>query len=1550
MDNTNFSGNEVVKKDEIDKLIKVSEDIDIEFIDAVEVLKKSQYFDAEFYKNQYKDVQGNLYSHYLSYGWKEGRIPSLEFDPKKYCCQNGISNDINPVLHYEIIGKSDDKYKIYETDYMIVKKSKYFDIDYYNKRNQDVEKNGIDPIKHYISVGWKEGRATYPGIDWKHYAFDNSLGDDVNPLIHYEMNKDHVTITVTPANEIEYLKNLVRNSNLDLFNDDWYSKEYKILDTDPLEHYILEGWKKGYNPSPFFDTEFYLSKYDDVKYANVNPLLHYINNGYYEGREVMDKSKTIRLLSFVDKLNPNDTNINIIDNILVNKRINYEYFLKKISDYDIISFDIYDTAVIRCVNSPSIIFEIIGKIYNIPDFSHMRGKAERLARELKNKRCGTREITIYDIYEKINEVFAIDKGIQKKEIELEIASTLANSYIHKIYEELLRKGKKVIFCSDMYLPRNIICQILNKCDYKEYELYLSNELGKSKEDKGIQKFLLELYPQKKIVHIGDNIISDYKNFKECGIDSVFYRPDSLAKKFYFLNNIEGNIIGSVFKHELNSVCYNEYFKTRFFTHGFMFGGPIVQGYCNFINNIGVFDKILFCARDCRIIHKVYNQFYKNTDNDYIKVSRVALMKLMPERYAYEILTRFIFRYWNDNKNILTIEQLLVDTGFDYLINYLEDYDIEKYLFCCSASQSDFEKFFIGTIPVQVQRIEYTRKLAIRRLAKVIGRSKTILVADVGWSGSCFNIIADFIHAYINPSAIIKGALIFASDSAKVLNQICNGDLYCFISGPHMNEDLSRIIHPKDTDMREKVHMAVEYLFTDVDSSLYEYGSDRDELLFITKNAECPNPQEIIDMHDGMIHFNRVYNEYVKRLCLNDYKPSPYVSLSTMREFFLNDTYLNCIYSHFYYDGNSLINFDNKTSLFKNCQGIFKMKIPNSAAKQSIIFVTNELSYTGGSRSLLRVTRIAKNLGYQPIIWSIVDGIFRTEFENEGFEVFCVNVTQLDRYKQMISDSKLVYCNTIVTYRFVEEIQDSKPTVWFIREASNIPNYISNTPDILRVLKISKNIFTVSRYAASYIKQYTNNKVHVLRNCVEDESCYSSGYIPGSGSVVKFIQLGTIEKRKGYDVLIDAIISLPDNYKRRCELYFAGAPINSQTNFMRKIINDSESQNNIHYLGLISNIEQKIRTISDMDVVVVASRDESCSLVALEGCMLSKPIIVTENVGAKYMVEQMKNGVIVETGSVESLQNAIKFMIDSKSHLHEMGKLSRVLYDKYANIASHTDNLEKLFNLDFNYDQTPLVVVSMTSYPERMKTIKPCLESLLGQSYSNFVIELYLSKDEFPCGLGDIDSSLRDLIINSGRIHLEFVDNDLKSHKKYFYSMQKHRDLPIITVDDDVIYNEHMVQKLVNSYLLYPDSISCHRCHQMTFKPNGELREYSKWRYEFKMSKGIPSFSLLPTGNAGVLYPPNCLPDLIFNVEYIERVITADDIWLKFMSLTNDIKVVLVSDFCECVDVSNSQENALYKKNIFQNFNDIAIREIKCIFSENSISYKEILNKIYMNDL
>lgn len=78
----------------------------------------------------------------------------------------------------------------------------------------------------------------------------------------------------------------VRGSGL--FDADWYLQQYPDVDSagmDPLSHYMEHGWREGRNPNLLFDSKWYMQQHPDVDAAGFNPLLHYVRHGASERRD-----------------------------------------------------------------------------------------------------------------------------------------------------------------------------------------------------------------------------------------------------------------------------------------------------------------------------------------------------------------------------------------------------------------------------------------------------------------------------------------------------------------------------------------------------------------------------------------------------------------------------------------------------------------------------------------------------------------------------------------------------------------------------------------------------------------------------------------------------------------------------------------------------------------------------------------------------------------------------------------------------------------------------------------------------------------------------------------------------------------------------------------------------------------------------------------------------------------------------------------------------------------------------------------------------------------
>lgn len=239
-------------------------------------------------------------------------------------------------------------------------------------------------------------------------------------------------------------------------------------------------------------------------------------------------------------------------------------------------------------------------------------------------------------------------------------------------------------------------------------------------------------------------------------------------------------------------------------------------------------------------------------------------------------------------------------------------------------------------------------------------------------------------------------------------------------------------------------------------------------------------------------------------------------------------------------------------------------------------------------------------------------------------------------------------------------------------------------------------------------------------------------------------------------------------------------------------------------------------------------------------------------------------------------------------------IDKLHFDRF--LALSLEARYKLFHLlkitkgiNTNSAKNKNLIISLTTYHKRFETAYLAIESLMHQTLKADKIILWLAKDElkngqFPAKIAKLKSRGLDIRI---------VDENLKSYKKLIYALKEFPQSTIITCDDDVFYTKNFIKDLWRKSQEFPDCVVGYRCHTMHKTADGKLQPYSKW-HSFSGNK--PAFGAFATGVGGVLYPPNCLADEVFDSElFLKLAPTADDVWFKAMGLLKGTKTVMVYD-------------------------------------------------------
>lgn len=308
----------------------------------------------------------------------------------------------------------------------------------------------------------------------------------------------------------------------------------------------------------------------------------------------------------------------MMDYISKKNLVNNRKLIQVCKKADAITLDIFDTTIIRTVDHPTEIFRFVEKRADklgVKNFFEKRIKAQELAEKKLGKKT-----TFNDIYYHFMNLYKTDvevvESLKEYELEEEIRHSLASRAFKELIDFYYEKGIPVYFLSDMYLTQQELKKILKIKGIENYNgIIVSCEYGKTKADSKLYDVIRTVIGEdKKIVHIGDNIRTDF-------INVLFQKNFSPV----LVSTIQGNLekICTYGSMRTNGILYN---------WGFCEFGPVMYGFCRWIKKEVEQNKdysILFLTREGAYIKRLYDKFascmHHNVGNISGEITQTKLM-------------------------------------------------------------------------------------------------------------------------------------------------------------------------------------------------------------------------------------------------------------------------------------------------------------------------------------------------------------------------------------------------------------------------------------------------------------------------------------------------------------------------------------------------------------------------------------------------------------------------------------------------------------------------------------------------------------------------------------------------------------------------------------------------------------------------------------------------------------------------------------------------------------------------------------------------------------
>ena len=1186
---------------------------------------------------------------------------------------------------------------------------------------------------NFISVEYNKEKARedfYKYIDkWQEYADNKRLktviSEDEKEKSVAEFKQKHIHNGIVDCD----IKSIVEK----YFDEKWYEEnypEYKQSKLTAFEHYIFYGWKLGYNPSKQFDGNAYLAKYTDVAKCNMNPLVHYVLHGEREGRQIFSVKQR-------EEVKKSQNNVLYwIKSIFTKKKMNENPLW---NDKEYFDEDWYVANYVEAGNykkgpkahyraegwkkgyNPSANFKTNEYLKQYPeckicpiDFEYNRNGYTDLAvcAIMKNEApyvkewidyhrlVGVKRFYIYDneSTDNMREVLRpyIEHGILVYKYQEGYAqqNPVYNECMHNYGDKIKWLG--FIDTDEFVVPveKNNIPDLLQ--DYDEYAGVAVNWLmfdsnGHIEKPKGgllenyqrinwdnnlgalfvklfVQPLCVENIPSphRFVYKPGYFAVLENKMMLDTGKTNLYYGKKIHINHYYCKSEEEATIkanrgtcadpkgvLKPISKTEINFRDYKyNYDAYRYFIK-----------LCPQYMLRETFKYVLFLLKNAVIYIK--HLFDKSKLVDYIN-------------------EKWYFMQYPDAKNSgLSACEHYMNIGWRLGYNPSEKFDadfyLKKYPDVAKNNVNPLRHYLIhgkyeGRLPKASK--EGTKKIFSSIFSRKV---ENIIPYATNKNDAKYQLLdkSELFDKKWYTKKYLKGKNIDPIDHYLSIGwkEGCNpclgfdGNAYLERYKDVKNVGMNPLVHYLNFGQKEGRQCFTSYSWWD--RILNPYIGKSDVYIAIAKSGLFDKKYYLNNYRNAIPLGTDPLDHYLTMGWKEGKNPSKEFKGSEYLKINPDIASANVNPLHHYVETGKKEGRIYKIRLPEDCSVITKcvfklIRLLRSTNKVNrVLLVSHELTYTGAPLSLLKTAQCLSEMGYSLKILSLKDGDLRKEFEKYGEVVISDNI---DKIVLAAANCDFVIINTMVNYCEYSVLNKLLPTVWWIREPHNMLD-MYRYRYIKQILRFASNVYTMSDFSRQEFLAYNPN-ISVIKHGYDDEYRHK----PINTNELSFAVIGSIDERKGQDIFAEAIRLLPEEKRHKAKFYIVGKKHNVK--YYESLKNGLDGI--LEIMEPITEHKDMLSFYEKISCVVIPSREEPTSRVAIEAMMMARPAIMSDQVGAQYLYNG-RNGAIFKNENAEQLSKLIEDIIDNPQKLEEMSVEARKAYIENNSIEVYKKNLQKMID-------------------------------------------------------------------------------------------------------------------------------------------------------------------------------------------------------------------------------------------------------------------------------
>lgn len=356
----------------------------------------------------------------------------------------------------------------------------------------------------------------------------------------------------------------------------------------------------------------------------------------------------------------------------------------------------------------------------------------------------------------------------------------------------------------------------------------------------------------------------------------------------------------------------------------------------------------------------------------------------------------------------------------------------------------------------------------------------------------------------------------------------------------------------------------------------------------------------------------------------------------------------------------------------------------SKLNKNILIFSHALTSTGAQNVQLTLIEVLLSKSYNVRVVSKYDGPLREKLLEMGVSVILMNDYRAEnpKFVELVKWSDLVIVNTLWLYYVIQEIDklvtgnvvEDINLKWWIHEYG-VVNRIENE-EFERLLSLQYvSVYAVSDWLIRKLQKHckkenmiTNFTFGIKDYCQKDVTVVDN-------DIMTFTIIGYIGDLKGHDIFIDMVKRIPVEYRQKARFLIVGP--GKFTDSQKK---DVDNIPQISVTGEIPN-EEIYKIYNESDVIISCSREDSMSVVVLEGFMNRKPAIVSDEVGVSDFITDGVEGFIVKSEDVNGFARKVMWMIDHRHECIEMGVRARDIYENTFTLDKFKERVDTIFLAD-----------------------------------------------------------------------------------------------------------------------------------------------------------------------------------------------------------------------------------------------------------------------------